>query len=72
MPRVSGMVVSAGAAGLRTKTHTNPGAVSAGNWNAWETESPVQLKKKGLKQGAGDLTQLVPPPQRPAISDALD
>ncbi|KAL0607467.1 Zinc finger protein 714 [Plecturocebus cupreus] len=27
-------------------------AVSSGTWNTWETEPPIQLKKRGLKQGA--------------------
>ncbi|KAL0598425.1 putative uncharacterized protein CCDC28A-AS1 [Plecturocebus cupreus] len=30
--------------------NTNLGAVSTGAWNAWETESPIQLKKRGLKR----------------------
>ncbi|KAL0617520.1 Protein GVQW1 [Plecturocebus cupreus] len=31
---------------------TNLSVFSTGDWNAWETESPIQLKKRGLKQGA--------------------
>ena len=50
--QVSSMAVSACTVGLHTKTDTNLGTVSTGDLNAWETQLPVQLKKKRAETGS--------------------
>ena len=52
VPWVSSMTASASAASLHTKLTQIRVAISTGTWNAWETEPPFHLKKRGLKQGA--------------------